>query len=474
MKLPRVWSGRQVAWGACIAAKATCIGTMALLAACGRPTLDPEQLCQSAAYRLNDGHVLDIAPSEGKDLRWRLSDGRSGRLAADKQWTSTLGWTGQPDGVTVELPACRAGDHGIRFTEPGRPAVHGVRLALKSVYSTFSSDGTQLFGRLTLPEGTEAVPMIVETHGSERDSALDYDSDQRMLPALGIGVFVYDKRGTGRSGGRYTQNFEALANDAVAALGEARRLAGGRAARVGLQGGSQGGWVAPLAATKAQVDFVIVGYGLAGSVADENRDQTVLELARKGYAPAELEAAAEVADATNEVAASHFRTGFEHLERVRAKYGSRPWFGELAGQYTGRMLKYPSWVIRLGGPILDEGTPINYDAMTVLRRVKVPMLWVLAGDDTQAPSATTQTRLRQLAAAGYPVTALVFPGTDHGIFEFAVAADGSRTETRNSEGYLRTTVDFALRGKLDGTYGKATFIATSPDTRGTTDAGNVD
>ena len=175
------------------------------------------------------------------------------------------------------------------------------------------------------------------------------------------------------------------------------------------KGGSQGGRVAPLAATKAQVDFVIVDYGLPESVADESRDQTVLELARKGYAHADLEAAAEVADATSDVAASHLRTVFERLERVRAKYGSRPWFGELAGPFTGRMLGYPGWVIRLVGPMLDGGTPINYDAMTVLRRVKVPMLWVLAGDDTQAPSTTTQSRLRQLAADGYPVTAVFSP-----------------------------------------------------------------
>ena len=382
---------------------------MAFLAARGRPTLDPEQRCQSAAYRLDDGRILDTAPSEGKDLRWRLSNGRSGRLAADNKWTSTLGWTAQPDGVTVELPACRAGDHAIRFSEPGGPAVHGVRLALKSWDPTFSSDGTRLFGRLTLPEGTETVPVIIETHGSERDSALDYSSDQRMLPALGIGVFVYNKRGTGRSEGSYTQNFDALAIDAVAALGEARRLAGRRASRVDYKGGSQGRRVAPLAATKAQVDFVIVDYGLPESVADESRDQTVLELARKGYAHADLEAAAEVADATSDVAASHLRTVFERLERVRAKYGSRPWFGELAGPFTGRMLGYPGWVIRLVGPMLDGGTPINYDAMTVLRRVKVPMLWVLAGDDTQAPSTTTQSRLRQLAADGYPVTAVFSP-----------------------------------------------------------------
>src|SRR3546814_3657337 len=87
-----------------------------------------------------------------------------------------------------------------------------------------------------------------------------------MLPAAGIGAFVYDKRGTGASGDKYTQVFSLLADDAVAALAETRRMAGARGTRFGFQGLSQGGWIAPLAATRTQVDFLIVSFGLAVSV----------------------------------------------------------------------------------------------------------------------------------------------------------------------------------------------------------------
>jgi hypothetical protein len=38
------------------------------------------------------------------------------------------------------------------------------------------------------------------------------------LPAEKVGVFVYDKRGTGGSDGKYTQDFDTLADDAVAAM----------------------------------------------------------------------------------------------------------------------------------------------------------------------------------------------------------------------------------------------------------------
>ena len=78
------------------------------LAACGHnPKLTADQACQTAIYRLADGHALDIAPAGGDDLRWRLDNGRSGLLSAKGKWSSTHGWTGQPDGVSVQLsPPC--------------------------------------------------------------------------------------------------------------------------------------------------------------------------------------------------------------------------------------------------------------------------------------------------------------------------------------------------------------------------------
>lgn len=58
-----------------------------------------------------------------------------------------------------------------------------------------------------LPEDSAKVPVVVLVHGTEHDSALDSYALQRMFPAQGIGAFVYDKRGTGVSGGTYTQDF---------------------------------------------------------------------------------------------------------------------------------------------------------------------------------------------------------------------------------------------------------------------------
>src|SRR5207244_6554106 len=154
--------------------------------------------------------------------------------------------------------------------------------------------GIKLAGRLVLPQGKDAVSIVVLVHGAERDSARESYALQRLLPAENIGVFVYDKRGTGGSGGKYTQDFDTLADDAVAAMREAKRISGARCARIGYQGGSQGGWVAPLAATRAPVDFVIVCFGLAVACLDEDQEEVALEMQLKGHSEEEISKALEV------------------------------------------------------------------------------------------------------------------------------------------------------------------------------------
>lgn len=444
-----------------LALTAICAVGLSIAACTQTPKLSGVQTCQTAVYRLTDGQVLDIAPSSSGNLRWRLDSGRTGLLAANDNWSSTLGWTGQPDGVSVRLPLC--GGTEIGFTDKGAGPLTGQRIALITRESHFQSGAVTLHGKLVMPVGAEPVPVVVDVHGSEKDAATIFDFDQRMSPARGVGSFVYDKRGTGQSTGKYTQDFATLAGDAAAAVAEARRLAGPRLGRIGLAGGSQGGWVAPLASTLTPVDFLIVGYGLAGSPGEENTDQTVLELKRKGYGPADLAAAAEVAEAANGVLGAHFRGGFERLDAVKARYSGRPWFKEIGGQFTGQLVKYPSWMLRLVGPFVDVGTPADYDAVSVLKRVKTPTLWVLADDDTLAPNLTTRMRLATLIANGAPITVVAFPRTDHGIMEFITTSSGERRNTRYSQGYLRTTVDWARTGRLELPYG-ASVIISQPGT----------
>ncbi|MDT9165953.1 alpha/beta hydrolase, partial [Escherichia coli] len=79
----------------------------------------------------------------------------------------------------------------------------GRRIDFDVAETRFDSAGAALAGRLVMPKGSGAAPIVVLLHGSERDSAMRFNALQRLLPARGVGVFVYDKRGTGASSGSY-------------------------------------------------------------------------------------------------------------------------------------------------------------------------------------------------------------------------------------------------------------------------------
>lgn len=406
--------------------------------------------CEVGSYRMSDGTSLDIAAGEPGKLRWRHPDGRTGELTSQGKgrWTSTLGWTGRPDGHRVTIPDCKRGE--IRFDK-----LTGRRIPLIRIDTRFQGSGVTLAGRLTLPPGDAPVPIVVLVHGAEHSSALDDYSLQTELAAAGIGVFAYDKRGTGISEGRYTQNYLMLATDAVLATREARRLAGARAGRVGYQGGSQGGWVAPLAARIEPVDFVIVSFGLAVSPLDEDREAIAFDMERAGFGPEIHAKAMEVADATAKIVESDFTEGYDELDAVKRKYGDEPWFKSVRGNVTIYLLGGTPEQWRKDGPPLLEGIPARYDPMPVLTNLDVPQLWILGGQDRDAPPMETLRRLATLQNAGRPITTAVFPNADHGMYEFETREDGKRVDTRQPEGYLKLMADFIAGKSLDSRYGSA-------------------
>jgi len=423
--------------------------------------------CHIGAYRLSDGSAVDIAPSYGDTLRWRRFDGTTGALhkTVTGVWTSTSGWTDRGDGKSVSFGEC--GKSSIEFD-----GVRGERIDFDVREATVYSRATALAGRLVLPLGRSKVPVVVLVHGSEQDSALETYFLQRLLPAYGVGAFVYDKRGTGRSAGTYTQDFGLLADDAVAAMREARRLAGSRLTRIGYQGGSQGGWVAPIAANRARVDFVIVCFGLAVSVIDEDRQEVEIEMREKGYSPAEIAQALEVAGAAEVVIASHFTEGFAELDAMRAKYRSAPWYKDVHGNYTYMLLPYSETELRkLGGTELNwtRSTPFHYDPMPTLRAGLVPQLWILGGEDYEAPSAETKHRIEALIAADHPFTLAYYPKAEHGMTLFDVNADGDRISTGYAPGYFELIRDFARDGRVTGTYGDAELTKRHTRNRHRTD-----
>jgi hypothetical protein len=213
--------------------------------------------------------------------------------------------------------------------------------------------------------------------------------------------------------------------------------------------------VAPLAAAREPVDFAIVSFGMAVSVIDEDQEEVALEMRLKGHSAEETAKAQEVAAAAEAVFESGFTKGFDRLEAVQAKYRGEPWFKDVHGDYAYMFLGKSEAELRKMAPDYLWGTPFRYDPMPTLSALKTPQLWVLGGQDLEAPSAETSARLKGLIAQGRPITLAVYPKAEHGMTEFETDAQGERVSTRFAAGYFTMMRDFAATGRLAGAYGEA-------------------
>lgn len=397
------------------------------------------------AYRFGDGTIAIVTGDSKRDV-WRyrnLRTGRSHRMYPDgtltfhsgddweseapfaHRYTFAEGGTGPP--VTLTLVSGRGSQPRIAH-----------RIALPETWDSIRSGDVSLAAKLVLPEGPGPFPAVVIAQGSELASATEGSFFPYLFATAGIATLVYDKRGTGHSGGTTPLSFRALAADLMAAT---EWLAGRPridSARIGATGFSQGGWVAPLAALQSRrIRYLLIGYGLAMSVADEDRIESPGKLRALGF---DEQAVTEYNDLNAEIHAAvrdGFRAGWDGIAAKVAVYKDRPWFAALGrmGTWAGALVSMGLEQAKQVAPAMMRELDPFYDPVPTLEALDIPVLWLLAERDLEAPPEVTITVLERLKASGRPIDYVVFPRTDHGIVEFEMV-EGRRVPRRYAPGYL--------------------------------------
>jgi uncharacterized protein len=198
------------------------------------------------------------------------------------------------------------------------------------------SNGTfVLSGTLYLPANARNIPAVIVFHSASsatRDLAL-YSHLKQMLPPLGVAVFVYDRRGTGRSGGAGAHgDYEALADDGIAVQRMLARDPRLDAKRIGFWGLSQGGWLSLLAASRSRETAFVISVSAPMTTPEVQMNFAVANILRiNGYSQADIDAALSAREAVNEAARGR-------LDRAAAQkrldaVSERPWFHLI---YLGR------------------------------------------------------------------------------------------------------------------------------------------
>jgi len=277
-------------------------------------------------------------------------------------------------------------------------------LSVVRVEETFHSGTAELSGTLYLPVVSARVPAVVAFHSASspnREQPL-YDHLRQMLPPLGIAVFVYDRRGSGKSSGRPNQgNYEALADDGIAAqqmLAQDTRI---DPKRLGFWGLSQGGWLSLLAASRSPATAFAIAISAPMTTPDVQMNFAVANILRiKGYPQGDIDTAIAAREAADD-----FVRG--RLDRVTAQKrldaaATRPWFDLI---YLHRSLDDPAYA--------GWAQAIRNDPLAALRSVKCPILIVYGASDPWVPVKASLDALNANASQNHNIVLAVVAGADH-------------------------------------------------------------
>lgn len=271
---------------------------------------------------------------------------------------------------------------------------------------TFQSAGVTLQGTLYMPRRAHPVAAIVVTHAAAtplRNASL-YSHLTQMLPPLGVAVFVYDRRGSGASGGKLgDSDYDLLADDAIAA---ARMLAGDPRIdrrRLGVWGLSQGGWLAVLAARRSAVFSRVISVSAPLVTPDvQMQFSSANTLAVFGCGKDDIAEMTALRKAVDD----YMRYGGDRaaVQRRLDADKTKPWFRYL---YMGEKVSDRA--------VSRWRKEIEHDPMATLEAVKAPTLIIYGATDPVVPVATSIARLRSLQRSRSNLTVAVIAGADHGM-----------------------------------------------------------
>jgi len=444
-----------------IFSKRGCVGCLIVVAVAGTVgwlTLGREEPADTrfnGAYRLDDGRLVFIVPREGKVLRYRLMDGESSALwpVGDASYEAGPGWQeSEPVELTVDFAEPTGGGPctELRWQPVGGPAQTGRRLDLPESFSTIPAGDLRLRSKLVLPGGEPPYPAVVMVHGSGAESAVDTYFLPYLFASHGIAALVYDKRGTGGSTGRYNQNFHLLSDDTVAVVEWLRTRPEIDPGLIHLAGYSQGGWIAPLAASKTDaVHSLLINYGPMVPITEEDRWGYRYVLQKKGFGDDALAKADRINDVLGAIV-DHGEDRWDELEALLDEAEGQDWYEAIAD--SDSMLGFvastrmPLWMARLYYRWMTRGDEVYvdrlYDPFPVVAELDNPSLWIFGGEDSSMPSADSIDKLEILQQLGRPIEVVVFPEAEHGILLFEGDEPFNRRFIGYAPGYLDLQVDW--------------------------------
>jgi pimeloyl-ACP methyl ester carboxylesterase len=271
--------------------------------------------------------------------------------------------------------------------EEGRQGADAVRIEDVE----FKNGDLTLHGNLYLPKKPGKYPALIVYH-SASGGIRAYPTYQHLadvLPAKGVAVLLFDRRGFGQSQGNFeTANFADLASDGIAGI---RYLKGRKdidSRHIGVWGVSQGGWIAPLASVMSKdIAFVIAVSGPGVTPAEQMDYAAAYALREAGYSEQIIKEALAIRASVN----AYFRGRLpaDQVNQAIAKARTQPWF-KLISLSDGLPLdpKVTKWYQEM-----------DFDPIPTLRKIKTPTLFFFGERDRWVPIEESISRIKEATRA---------------------------------------------------------------------------
>jgi pimeloyl-ACP methyl ester carboxylesterase len=347
------------------------------------------------AYRFRNGDyiVIDRFPNT-QDTLW-VTDVRSGqtRTIFPRTKTQFIGgpalWVASP--IRQALTFRDNGGHGevhvVDLDHEVWPSYRkaeaiAVRVPIRQEEVTFKNGDVTLAGTLLLPAVTPSskgkLPALVFVHGSGAQFREMYWGLGYLYAARGFAVLAYDKRGVGKSTGNWREaSFQDLADDAVAGAKFLQVRNEVAANQIGFWGQSQGGWIAPLAASRfPEAAFAVALSGGGLSPADTELFDSEFELTKAGFTADEVKAALAFQKLKNEIILSPSNIArWDEYARAWATAKDKKWFAHRGIDVWGpEKPDHPFWT--------NMRRFYVYDPAPTLRASKAPLLAIFGELDS--------------------------------------------------------------------------------------------
>jgi uncharacterized protein len=305
---------------------------------------------------------------------------------------------------------------------------------------TFKDSDVVLSGTLVMPPGSGRHAAIVRIHGSgpqTRRNVVD-----GWYAYHGISYLSFDKRGAGKSTGDWREaGITELADDVLAAVRLLRQRDDIDPDQIGIEGDSEGGWIAPaVAARDPRIKFIVLQAGPAMDYVSELMNEVEENARARGLAGEDLKKALDFKLQALQMLADGAGLNdkaWASFEAFVNPYRNEKWFS-----YVREPRERSFWQKKL---YLMSRTRSSQ----LWRQIKIPVLAMYGGKDLNVPAAKNVTALtEELNDAGNrDYTIKVFPDANHDGLETTAALLGDE-ELRYLQRYVPAYFDTSIRWVL--------------------------